>query len=172
MYFVHDKTFVHHFWQPENPTLTQHVCVYNKRKQNAQYRNLYSLNEWKSVNCKFPVYLEATKDSTIAADTAPLISHCTFLPLFPLNFSHVLSYMISLEPDKYLRTQAWECLRVTAAYFFSNRGDRRPKGLGNALSDPLYTQPYLDYLCNLPFLLYCHTRHSLPPATYYVIMFL
>lgn len=30
----------------------------------------------------------------------PLISHCTFLPLFPLHFSHVLSYMISLEPDK------------------------------------------------------------------------
>lgn len=29
-----------------------------------------------------------------------LISRCTFLPLFPLHFSHVLSYMISLEPDK------------------------------------------------------------------------
>lgn len=30
----------------------------------------------------------------------PLISHCTFLLLFSLHFSHVLSYMISLEPDK------------------------------------------------------------------------
>lgn len=30
----------------------------------------------------------------------PLISHCTFLPLFLLHFSHVLSYVISLEPDK------------------------------------------------------------------------
>lgn len=69
-------------------------------------------------------------------------------PLFTLNFSHVLSYVIALEPDKkpvevflsafflWLRIQTWECLSVQVLIILLLQ---ETAWLGNALPDPLYS---------------------------------
>lgn len=79
------------------------IALVWKKKIKKEIHHIPKPESWmKEIQCavSFQCTWRQQRSQHYPLTLVPFISNCTFHLLFPLHFSHVLSYMISLEPDK------------------------------------------------------------------------